>query len=107
MNRILALLALMALSGCTTAQIDQTKDLARQSIAVICGAYPISHAAFQAFAANRQLSATLIAREQQAVRALEAICASPPTDTATAIASASRVFAVLLASADQARKAGL
>lgn len=107
MKRYLIIPALaLSLEGCTTAQIEQGKSLARASINVICASYPALDWEFQNIARSRNLSPTIVADEQLAVGALAAICEDPPIDTKTAIASASRVFAKLLAAADAARKAG-
>lgn len=106
MKRYIPILAITALvlAGCTTAQIDQGKAIARASIDTVCTAYPAADFAFQRYTATGKVSAAVINSERQAVVALAAICADPPTDTKTAIASASRVFTALLAAADTARK---
>lgn len=106
MKRYLAILAVaLSLGGCTTAQIEQGKSIAKQSIDVICASYPVAHAAFQFSLTSGRVPQKVIDREQQAVVALAAICEDPPTDTKTAIASASRVFTALLNAAAEAKKA--
>lgn len=100
----LILLAALALAGCTTAQIDQGKAIARTSIDVVCTSYPAADYAFQRYAATGKVSASVIGSERQAVAALAAICADPPSDTRTAIASASRVLTALLNASETARK---
>jgi hypothetical protein len=103
----LAILAVagLALAGCTTAQIDQGKALARTSIDIVCTAYPPADFAFQQYAATGRVPVKTINAERAAVAALAAICADPPRDTATAIASASRVFTALLNASAEARRA--
>ena len=106
----LAIVALVAfgLAGCTTAQIEQTKEYVRQSIVQFCTYYPGAHNAFMVVAASGKLSANVIAREAQAVRAADALCASPPTDTATAFSAVTRILAVLVTVEAQAkREAGI
>lgn len=97
-------IAALALAGCTTAQVDQGKAIARASIDTVCSTYLAPHAAFQALAATGRLKPDLVEKERLAVVALEQICADPPKDAKTAIASASRVFSALLNAAAEARK---
>jgi hypothetical protein len=99
------LIAALALAGCTTAQIDQGKAIARASIDVVCTAYPPADFAFQQYAATGRVPVKTINAERSAVAALAAICADPPTDAKTAIASASRVFTALLNAAAEAKRA--
>ncbi len=99
MRRLVVFCAAALLVGCTTAEIEQGKDLARKSIDVVCTSYPAPHFAFMALAASGRLRADLIEKERLAVVALEAICA-----TKTAIAAASRVFTALLNAAAEARR---
>ena len=94
----------LSLAGCTTAQIDQGKAIARASIDVVCSSYPAADFAFQQVAATGRVSAKVVNSERSAVAALAAICADPPSDTKTAIASAGRVFTALLNAAADARK---
>jgi hypothetical protein len=105
MTRILVSIAFLALvSGCTTAQVEGTKAFVRASIANFCNYYPGAHLAFEAIAASGRLSANVIAREQQAVRAAAALCADPPTDTATAFGAVTRILAVLMTVESQAKR---
>jgi hypothetical protein len=105
MTRILAALVLVGLvSGCTTAQIEGTKSFVRASISNFCNYYPGADAAFQAIAASGRLSANVIARERQAVQAASALCADPPTDTATAFGAVTRILAVLMTVETQAKR---
>jgi hypothetical protein len=105
MKRIAILFALaLSLGACTTAQIDQGKAIARASIDVVCSSYPVADFGFQQYVATGRVSPNTVNAERAAVAALAAICADPPSDTKTAIASAGRVLTALLTAAEQARK---
>lgn len=105
MRNILIVAALaLSLAGCTTAQIDQGKAIARASIDAVCTSYPAADIAFEQVAATGRVSADVINKKRSASAALAAICADPPKDTKTAIASASRVLTALLQAAAEARR---
>lgn len=91
----------LALAGCTTTG----KQLASVSIETMCGNYLGPSMAFDALAATGKIKQSTIDKKRNAVVALEAVCANPPTDTKTAIATASRVFSALLLATAEARKA--
>ena len=100
----LVILAALSLAACTTAQIDTGKRIAAASIETVCNSFPAADFAFQQYVATGRVSQEVVAREKAAVAALYAICADPPKDTKTAIASASRVLTALLSAAAEARK---
>lgn len=94
-------------AGCTTAQIEQANNIARQAVSGFCTAYPALDIAFQSYAATGRVSVTNVARERQAVNAAAALCADPPRDSATAMAAASRILGSLVSiKAEAQRQAG-
>lgn len=104
MRKIIILCAALTLGACTTAQIEQGKEIARASIDVICTAYPPAHFAFLQLAATGRIDPRTVENERLAVVSLEALCTDPPKDAKTAIATASRVFTALLTAAADARR---
>ena len=96
-----------ALAGCTTAELDtnvkRAEAFARASIATICANLPTAQASFEALVATGKLKSSLVTRGRQSIVALNAVCVAPPSDTATAIAAASRVLAAVIQATAEAR----
>jgi hypothetical protein len=96
-----------ALAGCTTAELDanmkRAQAVARASIDAICANLPVAQASFEALVATGKLKPALVTRGRQSITALNAVCVAPPSDTATAIATASRVLAAVIQATAEAR----
>lgn len=97
MNRVIALIAVLAFGACTPQQQDDT-------YAIVCASIPVADQAFQIYAASGRVSANVIANEQLAVAAAQSVCNGPrPADTRTAVAAVQRAMSSILASTKAAR----
>ncbi|KAA0970791.1 cell wall anchor protein [Aureimonas fodinaquatilis] len=95
MKRVLiAAAAALALTGC--ANMDGLIQSKQDELAQICRTEPIIHAAFVAIAADGSISKRIVQAELEAHTTIAAICANPPTDTATALATAAEAYARVL-----------
>lgn len=103
---ILALAAL-ALSGCTTAQVDSANKIANASVQQFCTYWPAAHQTFlvAVAASNGRIGPGSVRAEAQAAAAAQEFCANPGTDSKTAAIRAASILARFVAIEAAARKA--
>jgi len=84
--------AALLLCGCSAQQIataqsgaDSAVAQAQPTIEMACWLAQAADAGFQAYAASAKANAGIVADEEKAMAAANAICATPPTDVAQAI----------------------
>lgn len=106
MKTIAVVACAAALSSCVVANpqipVPVSAELAR-----ICRAEPVVHAAFAVLASQGMVPARLISAERHAHLVVTRICADPPTDAASALATASAAYADVLAAQATAAEEGI
>jgi uncharacterized lipoprotein YajG len=102
--RSLAAVALLLLCGCSAQEItqaqgdaDSTVAQAQPTIEMACWLAQAADAGFQAYAASAKADSGVVADEEKAMAAANAVCANPPADVAQAIADVMAAYKVVVA----------
>lgn len=93
-------LAALSLGACQTSLATLNSNIATTAsndLPALCTLAASAHASFATIAATGTLKASLIATEAQAWAGANSICAAPPSDVGTAMASLANAYAAIVA----------